>query len=121
MPKILVNYKHNPKTDKYTLLQNDVIFADLPIAVMDMAAEYEDILVVPIKKVNTVVDKEEYLKVNKLFKLLADENGVIKEDPNGVPVYLPKDTDVSKLRIVNGQLALMEEEEENKENIKEGE
>lgn len=120
MPKILVNYKHNAKTDKYTLLQNDVVFADLPIAVMEMAAEYDDILVVPINKVNTVVDKEEYLKVNKLFKLSVDPDGTIKEDPNGVAVYLPKDTNVSKLKIVNGQLALIEEDE-NTENIKEGE
>lgn len=112
MPKILVNYKHNKKTDTYSLYDNDVVFADLPIAVMDMSAEYDDILVVPINKVMTVVDKEEYLKVHKQFKLVADENGIIREDQNGVSIYLPKDTDITKLRFLNGQLVLVSEDEE---------
>lgn len=109
MPKIIVNYKYNQKTDKFTLIKNDVIFADLPIAVMDMGEEYNEILVVPINKVNTIVEKEEYLKVNKLFRLITNEDGIVSEDPNGMAVYLPKDTDIAKLRFVNGQLALIEE------------
>lgn len=115
MPKILVNYKYNKKTDTYSLLEGDVVFADMPVAVMDMGAEYESILVVPMNNVNTIVDKEEYLKHNKLFKLsVTDSEGTVAEDPNGTPIYLPKETDISKLKFINGQLVLVDEEE-NKE------
>lgn len=117
MPKILVNYKYNKKNDTYSILEGEVVFADMPVAVMDMGAEYESILVVPMDNVNTVVDKEEYLKVNKLFKLsVADSEGTVVEDPNGAPIYLPKETDISKLKFINGQLVFVDEEE-----IKEGE
>ena len=112
MPKILVNYKYNKKTDTYTLLENDVVFADMPIAVMDMGAEYDDILVVPVNNTQMVVDKVEYLKVNKLFTLsVADESGTVIEDPKGALVWLPKDTDITKLRFINGQLVLVSEDE----------
>lgn len=115
MPKILVNFKYNKKTDTYSLVEGDVVFADMPIAIMDMGAEYDSILVVPMNNQNTVVDKEEYLKVNKLFKLAVDQEGNVSEDPNGVPIYLPKETDISKLKFINGQLVMEEEKEENKE------
>lgn len=124
MPKILVNYKHNKKTDTYTVLENNVVYADMPIAVMDMYAEYNDILVVPLNNVMTVVDKEEYTKINKQFKLTAYPDGTVKEDSqNGTPIWLPKDTDINMLRVVNGQLVMIEPEKEVPEDaeIKEGE
>lgn len=122
MPKILVNYKLDKKTNTYKLLENDVVYADIPVAVMDMYAEYDDILVVPINNVATVVDKKEYLKINKQFKLTANEDGSIREDENGTPVWLPKDTDISLLRLINGQLVLVEpEKEEEVADNKEGE
>lgn len=115
MPKILVNYKYNKKTDTYSLLEGEVVFADMPVAVMDMGAEYESVLIVPMNNVNTVVDKEEYLKHNKLFKLsVADSEGTVVEDPNGAAIYLPIETDISKLKFINGQLVMVDEEE-NKE------
>ena len=112
MPKILVNYLYNKKNDTYSLVSNSVVFADMPIAVMEMGAQYDEILVVPINKQNTVVDKEEYLKTNKKFKLIADENGKVEESPNGVSIWLPKDTNIQNLRIINGQLVLVDEKEE---------
>lgn len=112
MPKILVNYRYNKKTDTYSLLNTDVVFADMPVAIMDMGAEYDEVLIVPINNQNTVVDKNEYLKVNKQFKLSANEDGSVKEDINGIKLWLPKDTDITRLRVVNNQLMLVTEDEE---------
>jgi hypothetical protein len=110
MPKILVNYTYNKKNDKYSLLvNNEYVFADMPIAEMELGQDVdEDILIVPINGRYTVVDKEEYLKVHKEFKLSLLEDGIhLKEDPNGkISVYLPKDTPVDKLCIQNNQLVL---------------
>ena len=125
MPKILINYTYNKKNDKYSLLlNNEYVFADMPIAEMELGQEFAgDILVVPMNDKATVVDKEEYLAVNKLFHLAINEDGEhLHEDPNGkISLYLPKDTPVDRLVIKNGQLLLEElnevpvEEAENKE------
>lgn len=116
MPKILVNYIYNKKTDKYSLLDNDVVFADMPIAVMEMGVEYDEVLIVPVNNQATVVEKEEYLQKNRQFKLVVNEDGSIVENENGTPIYLPKDTDVSKLRFINGQLVLIDENKEKEGN-----
>lgn len=122
MPKILVNYKHNKKSDTYTILPRDCVYADMPIAEMEMYAEYEDILVVPINNRMTVVDRAEYTVINKQFMLAVNPDGTIREDQNGQSVWLPRDTDISKLRFINGQLVLVSEEEtQETENEKEGE
>lgn len=116
MPKILVNYKYNKKTDTFTIINNGIVYADEPIAEMDMYAEYDEILVVPINKRKTVVDKEEYMKNNKIFKLILLSDGTVHEDnQNGQSVWLPKDTDISKLRFIDDQLVLISED------VKEGE
>lgn len=107
MPKILTNYKYDRKKDEFKLLDFDVVFADMPIAVKEMEADYEEILIVPINNVATVVDKKDYLSKNKLFHLKADGDKVI-ESPDGAAAYLPIDTDISKLRYMNGQLVLEE-------------
>ena len=112
MPKILINYKHDKKTDTYTLLKNDVVYADLPIAEMNMYEDFDEPLVVPINKKMTVVEKSEYTKRNKQFVISADENGNIIESQNGVAVWLPIDTDISKLRIINGQLVMISEDQD---------
>lgn len=111
MPKIIVNYKYDKKKDEYKVLNYDVIFADMPIAVMEMGSEYEEILVVPIRNVATIVDKKDYLSKNKLFRLKVKEQNVF-EDANGIPIYLPKDTDVTKLKYINNQIVLCENKEE---------
>lgn len=111
MPQILVNYKYNKKNDTYSLLNNNVVYADMPIAVMELGVEYNDILIVPINKKATVVEKEEYLSKNEKFLLIANEDGSVEEHEEGTAIWLPKDTDISKLRIINGQIVLIEMEE----------
>lgn len=112
MPKILINYKYNKKTDTYTLCKNDVVYADLPIAEIDMYDDIEEPLVVPIKNKMTVVEKSEYTKHNKQFVIAVDKEGNIIEDQNGVAVWLPIDTDLSKLRFINGQLVMVSEDQD---------
>ena len=112
MPKILINYKYNKKTDTYTLCKNDVVYADLPIAEIDMYDDIEEPLVVPIKNKMTVVEKSEYTKINKQFVIAVDKEGNIIEDQNGVAVWLPIDTDLSKLRFINGQLVMVSEDQD---------
>ena len=111
MPKILVNYSYNKKKNKYNILESDVVFAELPVALMDMDMDTEDILVVPIQGKNTVVDRKSYLEKHQLFRLTVNEDGTIKEDPNGAPIWLPKETKIPNLRLMNGQLVLIKEEE----------
>lgn len=116
MPKILVNYIYNKKSDTFKLRDSNIVFADMPIAEMELDAEYDDILVVPINNRMTVVDKEEYLKTNKQFKLSVLPDGTVHEDnQNGTPVWLPKDTDINRLRFINGQLVLEDIKEETQE------
>ena len=74
----------------------------------------------PINKVATVVDKKEFLSTHKKFKL-AVSGELIVEDENGADVYLPIDTDISKLRYINNQIVMLDENqvEEVKEETKE--
>ena len=116
MTNILVNYIYNKNTDTFVLLNNKYVFADMPFAVMDISKSYNEVLVVPINNKNTVVDKQEYLKTNKQFRFLIGENGEIIEHEDGIVVYLPIDTDVSKLRYINNQLMLIDYDEESEEN-----
>lgn len=118
MPKILVNYNYNKKEDKYTLSNYDVVFADMPLAIMNMGEEYDEILVVPVNNAKVVVDKKEFLKTNKAFYLVSDGELVKEDKKNGVLVYLPKDTDISKLRYIQNQIVMVEDAIEEKEEQK---
>lgn len=110
MARILVNYIYNKAKDEFKVLDSDCVYADQKVAVLETEAIINKPLVVPIQNVLTVVDREEYEKVNKKFHLVADKEGKVSEHPNGAEVWLPKDTDVSKLRLVKGQLVLVEDE-----------
>lgn len=118
MPKILVNYNYNKKEDKYTLSNYDVVFADMPLAIMNMGEEYDEILVVPVNNTKVVVDKKEFLKTNKAFYLVSDGELVKEDKKNGALVYLPKDTDISKLRYIQNQIVMVEDAIEEKEEQK---
>jgi hypothetical protein len=111
MPKILVNYIYNKKTNKYALMDTGYVFADMPIAVMEIEAEYGEIMVVPLDGKNTVVDKQAFLSVHKQFRLVAKEDGSVEEHEQGTPIWLPKDTDVTRLRYLNGKIVMIEFEE----------
>lgn len=117
MSKILVNYNFNKSKDKYTILDNDCVFADLPVAVMESEQYIHEPLVVPINNVNTVVDKAVYMSKNKKFKLALDEKGNVIESAQGAEIWLPKDTNVEQLAFVNGQLVKKEIQEEPEDKV----
>lgn len=108
MPKILVNFKYNKKKDEYSLLNSDVVYADMPIALMELGAEFEEVLIVPISGQATVVEKSEFLAKNKQFFLVADGEMILENKEQGKAVWLPKDTDISQLRYINGQIVKVE-------------
>lgn len=111
MARILVNYTYNKAKDEYKILDYSCgVFENMKIAVLDTEDDIKIPIVVPINNTMTVVDKERYEIVHKRFYLVSDEHGKISEHPNGHPVWLPKDTDVSKLRVINGQIVMIEEE-----------
>lgn len=111
MPRIYINYKYNKRKDKFTLLDPSKVFVDLPVAELDLSMDIDldndEILVVPIDNKAVVVLKEEYLSVHKLVKIKIDGENVI-EDPDGTPMYFPKDTDISKLKYIQGNIVMPE-------------
>lgn len=114
MAKILVNYIYNKNKDEYKLMDESMVFAEMPLAVMDTDEVINEPLVVLKDGVVTVTDRKIYEIDHKKFKLTANEFGKVVEDPNGVlEAWLPKDTDVSKLRLINNTLVLVENEETN--------
>ena len=118
MAKILINYIYNKLTDKYEIQHSPYVFADMKVAVLETEEDIHEPLVVPIRDQMTVVDRAKYEMFNKKFYLVADKEGIVSENPNGVEIWLPKDTDVSKLRYINGRLVMVEPEEEPKKEAK---
>jgi len=119
MAKVLVNYIHDVESDTYELLRGaKYVFADMPTAVLETEHKINIPLVVPINGLPTVVDKLIYEAKNKKFKLVADEKGIVTENPNGAEVWLPRDTDINKLRFLNGQLVMIDEEEPQPQPVK---
>lgn len=112
MPKIYVNYSYNKKTDTYKVFKEEFVYADEPTAVMDKNAEYDEVLVVPIKGVPTVVDKTEYLEYHKAFYLRVEGENIVEDAEKGSKIYLPKDTDISKLKFINNQIVMVSEPNE---------
>lgn len=104
MAKILVNYIYNRSKNTYELLNKKHVLADVDFAILETEQNIKTPLVVAIEGKPTVVDKDEYSKNNKEFKLKVVDENVVVEATDGVAVWLPKDTDVSRLRIINGQL-----------------
>ena len=102
MSKILVNYNYNKKKDKYTILDNEFVFAELPIAVV----ESEDVIFEPFlindNGVKILVDKINYTSNHILFKLALDKDGKLVEDVNGVDFWAPLGTKFEDLEY-NGQ------------------
>lgn len=124
MARIYVNYIYNKAKDEYKVLDSEYVYENQKVAVMETEDVIEVPLVVPINHKMTVVDRARFEAINKKFYLASDENGKVYEDTNGVELWLPKDTDVSRLRFINGQLLMVEDEEEVKnedspENIEE--
>jgi hypothetical protein len=122
MPKILLNFKVSKKTGQITLKYDEPVFADLPICVADYDVEYTTPVVVNIpNQIPVVMEKEHYdalvnkatLKEHeKLFVFKLNDDGTLVEDPEGdIKRVLPKDTDISKLKFVNGEVVWLDEKE----------
>ena len=65
MSKILVNYNYNKKKDQYTILDNEYVFADLPVAVLESEDEIVEPFIVTENGLWTVVEKQQYLSSHK--------------------------------------------------------
>ena len=110
MARILVNYIYNKAKDEYKILDPDCVYADQQVSVLETEDEIKRPLIVPIRGMLTVVDRDRFEQVHKKFYLVADEKGNVMENPNGTERWLPKDTDVSKLKVVNGQLVMVQDD-----------
>lgn len=122
MPKILLNFKVSKKTGQITLKYDEPVFADLPICVADYDVEYTAPVIVNIPdQIPIVMEKEHYnalvtnasLKEHeKMFVFKLNDDGTLVEDPEGdIKRVLPKDTDISKLKFVNGEVVWLDEKE----------
>lgn len=113
MPKILVNVKQNKRTGEWSVLPfENGVFADMPIALMDMGADYDEVIVVPINKMNHVFDKADFLSRNKLFSFVIEEENVreaAEGEESHLAMWLPINTDISKLRYIQNQLVMVDE------------
>jgi hypothetical protein len=83
----------------------------MKVAVLETEAPIRIPLVVPIKGILTVVDRQSYEQYNKKYYLSSDKDGNVFEDPNGNEIWLPKNTDISKLKVVNNQLVFVENDD----------
>lgn len=110
MARVLINFIYRRAEDEYKLGNPDLVFFDQQVAVLETEDDIKRPLVVPIRGMLTVVDRDRFEQVHKKFYLVADEQGNVQEAPNGAPTWLPKDTDVSKLRYINNQLVKVEDE-----------
>ena len=115
MARIYVNFKYDEETDSYSYEKyGNYVFADQPVAVLNLGDIIDTPLVVPMKGILTIVDRKKYEKFNRLFRYdVKDEKSgeIVENSANGrFAQWIPKNTDTSRLRQINGQLALMEEE-----------
>ena len=111
MARILVNYTYNKAKDEYKILDYTCgVLADMKVAILELEEDIDEPLVVPIDDMMTVVDRSKYELTHKKFCLVADETGKVIEHPKGKVFWFPKDTDISKLRVINGQVVMVEED-----------
>lgn len=113
MARILVNWFYNEQKDEYIILdKNSVVYADMDVAVLNTNETIGRALIVPIRGENVVVDREKYESLYKFLRYRVDKDGNVIEDPKSEnATWIPRNTDISKLKIVNGMLVLLEEEE----------
>ena len=121
--KRLVNFTYSRATDTYQILETPYVSVPIPelgiqVAVLDTDMPIKKPLVVPIRNQLTVVDWDEYEKFNKRFYLVPNQDGTVTENPKGTPIWLPKDTNVADLRHRQGQVYLVEADQNENENEK---
>lgn len=111
--KILKNYFYDANTDKYQLINSPYVLATEPFAIVDSEMVIREPLVVNVNGTNIVFDRESYERKNKKFYFDVNEDLSLKEVKEGeyqISIWLPKDTDVSKLRFFNGNVVMVEKE-----------
>lgn len=112
--KILLNYKPLENTyEGYSyvqLLDNSVVFAELPICVGEFGIRYKKpVLYGDFKGIPTVYEEEEvkqFLANLKLFHLKVEENRLkeVDEAEADIHIRLPKDTPVDQLIYDKGEV-----------------
>lgn len=127
MARVLRNWFYDRKKDEYRVSEQDVVYADQKVAILETEEEIGRPLVLLINNETVIIDRDSYEVNHKKFCLTQNEYGKAVESPNGDEYWLPKDTDVSKLRFINGQLVMVDDEpkekpkkETNKKQGKEG-
>lgn len=120
--KIFVNYFYDANADRFHILKSqNYVLATEDVAILDTNMVVKEPLVVPTDgPFPIIVDREPYEKNNRLFCLKINDDGTLTEVKEGkfnVKTWFSKDTDVSKLRFVNGQIIMIDDEkkEESKE------
>lgn len=109
--KILKNYFYDANSDRYQILNTPYVLATEPFAIVDTNIKVEEPLIIPTIYGDTLVDRVSYEKVNKKFFFnVKDDLSVeeVKEGTYQLMKWLPKDTDVSKLKFINGDIVLVE-------------
>ena len=109
--KILKNYFYDANSDRYQILNTPYVLATEPFVIVDTNIKVEEPLIIPTIYGDTLVDRVSYEKVNKKFFFnVKDDLSVeeVKEGTYQLMKWLPKDTDVSKLKFINGDIVLVE-------------
>lgn len=123
--KILVNFKQLKKGIEefpfVEILDKGDVFIDLPIAVAEFGKDYErPVLYGQYKGIPTIHEAEdvvEILKQLKVFHFKNDNGRLIEVDENeaDISARLPIDTDISQLAFQDGQIYLVKNIEEGKD------
>lgn len=96
------------------ILPGEDVYVGLPICKMDFQATFKQPVVMMQDNIPTVIELEELqhkLANTKRFYLIADDKGLLKEvEPKDakITIRLPKDTKISELVQINGQILKQE-------------
>ena len=115
--KVYKNYFYDANSDSFQILNTPYVLATEPVAIIDTEVKVKIPLVIPTNIGNIVVDRETYEKTHKRFYFNIKEDMSVEEIKEGnfqIMKWLPKDTDISKLRFINGDICLVEKEPKEK-------
>lgn len=125
MAKVLKNYKKTKELidNDYPVISiryDDEVFADLPICAVEYDTTYtKAVLLTEPNKIPVVIEAAELLqklsKLTKYFFYVDAETGEVKEvneKEANLSVRLPHNTDISKLAYYNGEIILLDNQEE---------
>lgn len=104
MPKIFVNYVE--RNGKIELLDEGCVYTDVPICIKDKFIDIvEPYLVRNESGFMVCIEKSEYFKANKEYKLRVTEDNKLVEDENGeVTCIMPRGINLDNLRYDKGEI-----------------